>query len=159
MAYIGSAPRATNTRTIIDHKFYTGSQADSSTNSGYYTFYVNYTVGQITVLVRGIAMDHNDFVATNGTDVRISTSLITLANEDTIELIGHIVPSANVLERSDVNITGGRITGVQSTDSRLFMNDNEYTDDLTIASGKNAFFCGPVNFTGTLDIQGVLNIV
>ena len=159
MAYIGASSRNINTRTLVDHQYFTGGQADSSTNSGYYTFYVNYTPGNVTVILRGITLGSTDYIATNGTDIRIATADVTLNSDDSIEIIGYSVPASNVLERSDVNITGGQITGVQKTDSRLFMNDNSYTDDLTIPSGKNCFFCGPVNFTGTLDIQGVLNII
>lgn len=110
MPYIGSTPRNVNTRSAIDHQSYLGSQADTSTNSGYYTFYVNYTPGNVSVVLRGVHMADSDFVATTGTDVRISTSTITLASDDVIEIIGYGVPTSQVLERSDVNITGGQIS-------------------------------------------------
>lgn len=32
-------------------------------------------------------------------------------------------------------------------------------DDFTIPSTKNCFLCGPVNFTGSVDVNGVLNVV
>ena len=108
MPYLGASPRNINTRSVIDHQEYLGSQADTSTNSGYYTFYVNYTPGNVSVVVRGVHMASSDYTATNGTDVRISTSTITLANDDVIEIIGYGIPSSQILERSDVNITGGQ---------------------------------------------------
>jgi len=108
MPYLGASPRNINTRSVIDHQEYLGSQADTSTNSGYYTFYVNYTPGNVSVVIRGVHMASSDYTATNGTDVRISTSTITLANDDVIEIIGYGIPSSQILERSDVNITGGQ---------------------------------------------------
>jgi hypothetical protein len=108
MPYLGASPRNINTRSVIDHQEYLGSQADTSTNSGYYTFYVNYTPGNLSVVIRGVHMASSDYTATNGTDVRISTSTITLANDDVIEIIGYGIPSSQILERSDVNITGGQ---------------------------------------------------
>lgn len=159
MAYIGAAPRATNTRTVIDVQEYLGSQADTSTNAGYYTFYVNYTPGNVNVMVRGVVLAVSDFIGTNGTDIRISTSDITLNNEDVIQIVGYTVPSSNVLERSDVSITGGYAVNMDRVDSRYYMNKNQYSIDVTIPSGYNAFFCGPVDFTGTINIEGVLNII
>jgi hypothetical protein len=159
MAYIGSSARNTNTRSLIDHKEYLGSHADTSTNSGYYTFYVNYKPGNITVVIRGINMASSDYIATNGSDVRISTSSITLQNDDVIEIIGYSVPNSNVLERSDVNITGGQAINLEKVDAKYYMNRNEYTADLTVPAGYNAFFAGPINFTGTLNVEGTLNII
>jgi hypothetical protein len=69
---------------------------------------VNYTPGNVSVVIRGVHMASSDYTATNGTDVRISTSTITLANDDVIEIIGYGIPSSQILERSDVNITGGQ---------------------------------------------------
>lgn len=159
MPYFGSSPRNTNTRSVIDHQSYLGSQADTSTNSGYYTFYCNYTIGNVSVVLRGVHLADSDYTATNGTDIRIATSSITLNNDDVIEIIGHTVPSSQILERSDVSITGGQAINLEKVDSKFYMNKNEYTANLTIPSGYNAFFCGPLNFTGTINVEGILNII
>ena len=119
MPYFGSSPRNTNTRSVIDHQSYLGSQADTSTNSGYYTFYCNYTIGNVSVILRGVHMADSDYTATNGTDIRISTSSFTINNDDVIEIIGHTVPSSQILERSDVNITGGAISNAVLNNSVL----------------------------------------
>tara|TARA_A100001015_G_scaffold317104_1_gene433163 strand:+ start:948 stop:1427 length:480 start_codon:yes stop_codon:yes gene_type:complete len=159
MAYIGSSPKNINTRSVIDHKEYLGSHADTSTNSGFYTFYANYTPGNVSVIIRGVNAGSSDYTATNGTDIRISTSTLTLNNDDVIEIIGYTTPSSQILERSDVNITGGQAINLEKLDAKLFMNKNEYTANLTIPAGSNGFFCGPVSFTGTINIEGVLNII
>jgi len=41
----------------------------------------------------------------------------------------------------------------------FFINKNEYTSNVVISSTDNAFFCGPINFTGTVEVNGVLNII
>ena len=94
MPYIGSAPLNINNNTFIDHKEYLGSQADTSTNSGFYTFVANYTPDHVSVIVRGINLAKADYVATNGTDVRIATSALLLQDEDVIEIIGHDTSSS-----------------------------------------------------------------
>ena len=54
MPYLGSAPRTTNAANLIDHKEYLGANADTATNSGYYTFVASYTPNHVSVIVRGI---------------------------------------------------------------------------------------------------------
>ena len=159
MPYIGSAPLNINNNTLIDHKEYLGSQADISTNSGFYTFVANYTPDHVSVIVRGINLAKADYVATNGTDIRISTSALALQDEDVIEIIGHDTSSSQILERSDIHLTGGQATNMEKISSKTFMNPDSYALDLTVPSGHNAFLAGPVNFTGTLNIQGRLNVI
>jgi hypothetical protein len=65
-------------------------------------------------------MASSDYTATNGTDVRISTSTITLANDDVIEIIGYGIPSSQILERSDVNITGGQAINLTQVGSSSY---------------------------------------
>lgn len=159
MAYLGSTPKSTNSRSVIDTKEYLGFHADTSTNSGYYTFYANYTPGHVNVIVRGIVLAETDFIAINGTDIRISTSDVTLNNADVIQIVGYTLPVSNVLERSDVSISGGYAINMDRVESRYYMNKNQYAVDLHIPAGYNAFLAGPMNFTGTLTIDGVLNII
>lgn len=157
MGYIGNTNKSVNTRTVIDHQNYTVLQSDR-TNSGFYTFFVNYTPGNLSVFVKGVALAESDYTANNGKDVRIPTT-IPLSNEDDVEIIGYTVPATSILERSDVNITAGTIGGLRQMDSRLYLNDSTYTEDLTIDTGKNAFIAGPINFTATLNVAGTLNII
>mgnify|MGYP003150728458 CR=1 FL=1 len=111
MGYIGNTNKSVNTRTVIDHQNYTVLQSDR-TNSGFYTFYVNYTPGNLSVFVKGVALAES-----------------------------------------------GTIGGLRQMDSRLYLNDSTYTEDLTIDTGKNAFIAGPINFTATLNVAGTLNII
>ena len=113
MPYIGSAIKNINTRSAIDHQQFLGSTADTITNPGYYTFYVNYSPGNVTVIVAGSHISHTDYIATNGTDVRISNSAVTINANDAVEITGYNIPTSQVLERSDVNITGGKISGIE----------------------------------------------
>lgn len=159
MPYLGSAPRTTNAANLIDHKEYLGANADTATNSGYYTFVASYTPNHVSVIVRGINLATSDFVATNGVDIRIPTSSITLQAEDVIEIIGHTTTTNQVIERSDIHLTGGQAVNMQKVEARYFMNPNTYTADLHIPAANNAFFAGPVNFTGTLNVEGVLNVI
>lgn len=159
MPFIGSANKTRATKTTIDHKEYLGGHADTLANPGYYTFYVHYVPGNLSVIVRGIHMASSDYIALNGTDVRIQMSKITLEPDDVIELIGFGMPTDQVLTKSDLNITGGQAINLEKVDSKMYMNRNEYSADLVIPAGYNAFFAGPMNFTGTLTIDGVLNII
>ena len=158
MPYFGSNPKTINTRYITDHQEYIGT-GDTSTNSGYYTFYANYTPGQVSVIIRGVHLASSDYLATNGTDIRILQSSITLNADDVIEIIGHTVPASQVLERSDVNITGGQASNLEKVDAKYYMNRDTFTADMHVPAGYNAFFAGPVNFTGTINVEGVLNVI
>ena len=121
MPFIGAANKTRATKTTIDHKYYLGGHADTIANPGYYTFYVHYVPGNITVIVRGIHMAESDYIATNGTDVRINQSDITLNSDDSIELIGFGMPAADILQRSDVSITGGQAINLEKVDAKYYM--------------------------------------
>lgn len=152
-------PNITSSSTIIDHKEYLGGHADTISNPGYYTFYAHYTPGNVSVIVRGINMASSDYTATSGKDILISTSAITLNSDDTIQIIGYGTSTSSILTRSDMNITGGQAINLEKVDSKMYMNRNEYSANLHVPAGYNAFFAGPMNFTGTLTIDGVLNII
>ena len=119
MPYIGSAVKSINTRSAIDHQQFLGSTADTITNSGFYTFYVNYSPGNISVFVAGNNISHTDYTANNGTDVRISTGTLTINPTDNVEIIGYNVPTSQVLERTEVNITGGTISNTTISNSNF----------------------------------------
>ena len=151
--------------TLHEHQHFTASQADSVTNAGFYTFTVNYTPGNVQVYVRGIMLASTDFTASNGTDIRIAHSSVTLENNDSVEIIGTKLDSSNILlEQSSVSISGGSIGGdtainVKNVESDVFFNHDTFTDNLTVLANKNAMIIGPVNFTGNLTIHGNLSIV
>jgi len=159
--YIGSSARTVNPSEIIDQKEYTVSDSsDIIVNTiDYYRFYCNYTPGNVSLFVQGILVASSAYVADNGTDVRIEKATVTLASTAEIQIIGYNVPTSQMLERSDVSITGGNITGVEHVGSNFFMNKNSFAADITIPENTNAFFCGPVDFTGTINVNGVLNIL
>ena len=119
MPYIGSAVKSINTRSAIDHQQFLGSTADTITNPGFYTFYVNYSPGNISVFVAGNNISHTDYTANNGTDVRISTGTLTINPTDNVEIIGYNVPTSQVLERTEVNITGGTISNTTISNSNF----------------------------------------
>ena len=106
-----------------------------------------------------------DFTASNGTDIRIAHSSVTLENNDSVEIIGTKLDSSNILlEQSSVSISGGSIGGdtainVKNIESDVFFNHDTFTDNLTVSANKNAMIIGPVNFTGNLTINGNLSIV
>ena len=151
--------------TLHEHQHFTASQADNVTNAGFYTFTVNYTPGNVQVYVRGIMLASTDFTASNGTDIRIAHSSVTLENNDSVEIIGTKLDSSNILlEQSSVSISGGSIGGetainVKNVESDVFFNHDTFTDNLTVSANKNAMIIGPVNFTGDLTINGNLSIV
>lgn len=157
MPYLGSSPRTINTRATIDHRSFTGAEEDDGT---YYIWNVNYTPGMVSVVVRGVHMADSDYVATNGTQVKILKSILTLDNaNDDIEIVGYTAPVSQVLERSDVNITGGQASNLEKVDSKFYLNKDTFTTDLTVPAGFNCFLCGPVDFTGTVNVEGVMNIL
>jgi len=112
MPYIGSAIQNVNTRSAVDHQQLLGSMADTTIQSGYSTFFVNYSPGNVTVSVAGVQISHANYIATNGTDVRILNSAVTINANDAVEITGFNVPTSQVLERTNVNITGGTISNV-----------------------------------------------
>ena len=112
MPYIGSAIQNVNTRSAVDHQQLLGSMADTTIQSGYSTFFVNYSPGNVTVSVAGVQISHENYIATNGTDVRILNSAVTINANDAVEITGFNVPTSQVLERTNVNITGGTISNV-----------------------------------------------
>ena len=64
------------------------------------------------VYVRGILLASTDFTASNGTDIRIAHSSVTLENNDSVEIIGTKLDSSNILlEQTSVSISGGSIGG------------------------------------------------
>ena len=157
MSYIGSSPKTINPSSSFDHRTFVGAEEDDGT---YYIWNVNYSPGMVSVIVRGVNMATTDFVATNGTQVKILKSILTIDNaNDHIEIIGYTAPISNVLERSDVNITGGQASNLEKVDSKFYLNKDTFTTNLTIPAGFNCFLCGPVSFTGTVDVQGVMNIL
>jgi len=109
MPYFGSNLQNVSNRSMIEHLRFLGSDADVTTNLGVSTFYVNYTPENVSVIVQGNYLLPSDFEATNGKDIRISS---TINNTDVIEIIGYNVRSSVVLERTDVHITAGKIGGV-----------------------------------------------
>lgn len=120
MPYIGSSNKNVNTRSLIEHQHYLRVDADTTTYPNYYSFQVNYTPGNITVVVGNTFLNHTEYVATNGKEVLIPTSY-TISSTDPIEIIGYNVPTSYVLERSDVNITNGIIGGVNVTDFKSIL--------------------------------------
>lgn len=159
MPVIGSANKTRATKTTIDHREYLGGHADTVANPGYYTFFLNYSPGNLTVTVRGVNLATTDYIATNGTDVRIDTSALTLNSDDVVELLGFGMPASDILGRSDVNVTGGQAINLERVDAKYYTNRNQYTSDLHVPAGYNAFFAGPINFTGTINVEGVLNVI
>ena len=131
MPYIGSAIQNVNTRSAVDHQQLLGSMADTTIQSGYSTFFVNYSPGNVTVSVAGVQISHANYIATNGTDVRILNSAVTINANDAVEITGFNVPTSQVLERTNVNITGGTISNVDF----IGANNTQLTVGLPIVDG------------------------
>ena len=131
MPYIGSAIQNVNTRSAVDHQQLLGSMADTTIQSGYSTFFVNYSPGNVTVSVAGVQISHANYIATNGTDVRILNSAVTINANDAVEITGFNVPTSQVLERTNVNITGGTISNVDF----IGANNTQLTVGLPVVDG------------------------
>ncbi|MEK9694123.1 MAG: hypothetical protein VW270_00085 [Candidatus Poseidoniales archaeon] len=116
MPFIGNTHKTILPTSTIDHQKLLGSNADTTTNAGYSTFYVRYSPGNVSVIVNGTYLMADAYVAENGTDVRIATTTLTIAPTDQIEIIGYNLPISNILERTDVHIVGGKIAGIDVAD-------------------------------------------
>ena len=147
--------------TLHEHQHFTASQADTVTNAGFYTFTVNYTPGNVQVYVRGILLASTDFTASNGTDIRIAQSSVTLESNDSVEIIGTKLDSSNILlEQSSVSISGGSIGGdtainVKNIEADTYFNYPTYNEGITIPSDKNAMMVGPISLP-SLTVNGQL---
>ena len=150
---------------------------------------IAYTVNQVSVYLNGVKQvigTGKDVTATNGTSI---TFLSAYASGDVIEIIAlssfspaNTVPktggsfTGNVIHEADLragtikseNGTGAMtitdVTGVvahteMSTFSKLLQNPDTISANITIASGFSAVAGGPINFTGTVAVNGNLSIV
>ena len=87
-----------------------GYDADTTTNAGVSTYYLRYTPGYLDVFVNGAKLlPEQQFIADNGTDVRISH---TIATNDYVEITGYSLQNDHFINMSAVHITGGSIGGV-----------------------------------------------
>ena len=107
---LGKQVKNVRNQTSIERHLLQGSDADSATNSGYSTYYLRYTPGFIDCFVNGAKLiPEQQFIADNGTDVRISH---TITENDYVEIIGYSIQNDQFINMSAVHITSGSIGGV-----------------------------------------------
>ena len=82
------------------------------------------------------------------------TGLTALSASDVVEVISYDV--FNVVDTVPAS-TGGEFFGGIEADR--YQNADSFSEDFTVASGKNAMLVGPVTLTGTVTVNGTLTVV
>ena len=107
---LGKQVKNVRNQTGIERHLLRGSDADTTTNAGVSTYYLRYTPGFLDVFVNGAKLlPEQQFVSDNGTDVRISH---TILESDYVEIIGYSIQNDQFLNMTSVHITDGAIGGV-----------------------------------------------
>ena len=151
MSYIGAEPdgKASAERFVFTA---TSSTTDtvSHADSG---LAINYEANHVSVYLNGVKqVIPTDVVASNGSTLVFTSNV---AEDDVGEAIAlssfspaDTVPAA----------TGGDFSG-RVTFNQLLQNPDTISANITIASGFSAVAGGPINFTGTVAVNGNLSIV
>ena len=108
---------------------------------------ISYVANHVSVYLNGVKqVIPTDVAASNGSTVVFASDLVV---SDVVEVIALSTFSA-------ANITGA---AEMATFSKLLQNPDTISANITIASGYSAIAGGPINFTGTVAVNGNLSIV
>ena len=156
MSYIGAEPDGKGSAerfvfTALAGTTDTVSHADSG-------LAINYEANHVSVYLNGVKqVVGTDVTASNGSTLVFAS---TLAEDDVVEAIA----LSSFSPADTVPATGGSFTGdvtfdTRPTFSKLLQNPDTISANITIASGFSAVAGGPINFTGTVAVNGNLSIV
>ena len=169
MSYIGAEPDGKGSAerfvfTALAGTTDTVSHADSG-------LAINYEANHVSVYLNGVKqVVGTDVTASNGSTLVFDSNL---AEDDVVEAIAlssfspaDTVPAATGGTFSGPIIHSGTVTNSSttthaemSTFSKLLQNPDTISANITIASGFSAVAGGPINFTGTVAVNGNLSIV
>ncbi len=154
MPYIGKAPLAGQFKkldaiTVVNNQAAYTMQYNSSN-------FKPATAEQIIVSVNGVVQAPTDAYTVSGSTITFSENLVT---GDVIDFIVALGEVGNTVTVTDGSVDINKMSSSIMKDAGIRVNDNELTNDVTIAADERAMVSGDFKVSANLTINGVLTIV
>lgn len=154
MPYIGKAPLAGQFKkldaiTVVNNQAAYTMQYNSSN-------FKPATAEQIIVSVNGVVQAPADAYTVSGSTITFSENLVT---GDVIDFIVALGEVGNTVTPTDGSVDINKMSSSIMKDAGIRVNDNELTNDVTIAADERAMVSGDFKVSANLTINGVLTIV
>lgn len=154
MPYIGKQPQAGQFKkldsiTVVNNQAAYAMQYNSSN-------FKPATAEQLIVIVNGVVQAPGDAYTVSGSTITFSENLITGDTIDSIVALGEV---ANSVTPTDGSVDINKMSSSIMKDAGIRVNDNELTNDVTIAADERAMVSGDFKVSATLTVNGVLTIV
>ena len=114
------------------------------------------TAEQLIVSVNGVIQAPADAYTVSGSTITFSENLVT---GDVIDFIVALGEVGNTVTPVDGSVDVNKMSSSIMKDAGIRVNDNELTNDVTIAADERAMVSGDFKVSATLTINGVLTIV
>jgi len=114
------------------------------------------TAEQLIVSVNGVIQAPNDAYTISGSTITFSENLVT---GDVIDFIVALGEVGNTVTPVDGSVDINKMSSSIMKDAGIRVNDNELTNDVTIAADERAMVSGDFKVSATLTVNGVLTIV
>lgn len=114
------------------------------------------TAEQLIVSVNGVIQAPNDAYSISGSQITFSENLVT---GDVIDFIVALGEVGNSVVPTDGSVDINKMSSSIMKDAGIRVNDNELTNDVTIAADERAMVSGDFKVSATLTVNGVLTIV
>lgn len=114
------------------------------------------TAEQIIVSVNGVVQAPADAYTVSGSTITFSENLVT---GDVIDFIVALGEVGNTVTPVDGSVDVNKMSSSIMKDAGIRVNDNELTNDVTIAADERAMVSGDFKVSANLTINGVLTIV
>ena len=154
MPYIGVAPssglfKKLDSITVVNNQAAYTMQYNSSN-------FKPATAEQLIVSVNGVIQAPTDAYTVSGSTITFSENLVT---GDVIDFIVALGEVGNTVTPVDGSVDVNKMSSSIMKDAGIRVNDNELTNDVTIAADERAMVSGDFKVSATLTINGVLTIV
>ena len=154
MPYIGKAPLAGQFKkldaiTVVNNQAAYTMQYNSSN-------FKPATAEQIIVSVNGVVQAPTDAYTVSGSTITFSENLVT---GDVIDFIVALGEVGNTVTPTDGSVDINKMSSSIMKDAGIRVNDNELTNNVTIAADERAMVSGDFKVSANLTINGVLTIV
>ena len=114
------------------------------------------TAEQLIVSVNGVIQAPSDAYTVSGSTITFSENLVT---GDVIDFIVALGEVGNTVTPTDGSVDINKLSSSIAKDAMIRVNDNELTNDVTIAADERAMVAGDFKVSATLTVNGVLTIV
>ena len=114
------------------------------------------TAEQLIVSVNGVIQAPTDAYTVSGSTITFSENLVT---GDVIDFIVALGEVGNTVTPVDGSVDVNKMSSSIMKDAGIRVNDNELTNDVTIAADERAMVSGDFKVSATLTVNGGLTIV